>query len=105
LVVDGVEMLDVREAAQAADRTPETVRRWIWSGRLNAQRHGNRLLVTRRDLESLVHGADAADPLSLAEWVDLVAEQRTSGALGPAAADSPSAADLILEDRRSRDAG
>ena len=104
VVVDGVEMLDVREAAQAADRTPETVRRWIWSGRLAAKRHGNRLLVTRHDLEHLVRGAPAGDAtMSLGEWIELVAEHRSSGALGPTATHSGSAADLVLADRQSRD--
>ena len=105
LVVDGVEMMDVREAAQAADRTPETVRRWIWSGRLAAQRHGNRLLVTRRDLDALVHGTPVASTMTLEQWAELVAEHRRSGALGPTAPDRRSAADLVLEDRESRDAG
>lgn len=105
LLVDGVEMMDVREAAQLADRTPETIRRWIWSGRLAARRQGNRLLVTRRDLESLVRGAPSEDAMTLGEWTRLVDEHRRAGALGPTAQNGRSAADLVLEDRRSRDVG
>ena len=98
-------MLDVREAAQLAERTPETVRRWIWAGRLTARRHGNRLLVTRRDVEALVHGEPSASSLTLADWARLVAEHRRSGALGRTERGGGSAADLVLDDRRSRDVG
>jgi len=106
LAIDGVELLDVREAARLADRTPETVRRWIWSGRLAAQRHGNRLLVSRHDLESVVRGGlSAAKAVTLSEWARLVGEQRRSGALGSLSPDMPSAADLVLDDRHSRQAG
>ena len=98
-------MLDVREAARLADRTPETVRRWIWAGRLTAQRHGNRLLVTRRDVEALVHGEPPASTLTLGDWARLVDEHRRSGALGSLERGGGSAADLVLEDRSSRDVG
>jgi hypothetical protein len=43
----GADMIDVRCAAALVRRHPETVRRWVWSGRLAAQRQGNRLLMAR----------------------------------------------------------
>ncbi len=43
---DAEDLLDVRRAAALAGRHPETVRRWVWSGRLAARRQGNRLLET-----------------------------------------------------------
>lgn len=104
IVLDGVEMLDVREAARLARRTPETVRRWVWSGRLSARREGNRLLVPRRDVESLVRGESSAPRLSLADWSDAVQAQRGAGVLGKFARKA-SAADLVLDDRAARDAG
>jgi excisionase family DNA binding protein len=104
LVLDGVEMLDVRETARLAGRTPETVRRWIWSGRLAARRHGSRLLVTRDDVDRLIQGRPAPARLTLAAWAAAVDEQRQAGALGDPSADS-SAADLVLDDRASRQAG
>jgi excisionase family DNA binding protein len=104
LVLDGVEMLDVREVARIVERTPETVRRWIWSGRLSATQHGRRLLVARRDVESLLAADTEPAQPSLAGWADSVARQRQSGLLG-AGSTIPTAADLVLEDRDRRQAG
>lgn len=44
------ELITVREAARACRRTPETVRRWIWDGKLPAQKLGKQLFVRRADL-------------------------------------------------------
>ena len=86
--------LDVRAAAAVAGRTAETIRRWVWSGRLPAKRRGNRLLVARGDVEALA-GRTA---LSLAAWLRLV-EEAMSARPGTGAS---SAADLVLEERRRR---
>ncbi|MHB8458577.1 MAG: helix-turn-helix domain-containing protein [Candidatus Limnocylindrales bacterium] len=48
------ELLEVRRAAAPVGRHPETVRRWVWSGRLAARCSGHRLLVARADIEALV---------------------------------------------------
>lgn len=93
MVVDGVEVLAVREAAEYAGRTAETIRRWVWSGRLPAQRQGNRLMVARRDLDALLQHP-GQERLTLREW----AAQLPSGA-------GRSAADLVLSDRADRDGG
>lgn len=93
LTVDGVEVLDVREAAAYVSRTPETVRRWIWTGRVPATRQGNRLLVRRADLDAL-SGRGPAAPLTLAEWAARL-PQTGSGRAG-------SAVDLVVEDRERR---
>ena len=45
-------LMSVREAAQECGRNMETVRRWIWSGKLPAQKLGNQLFITRGDLTS-----------------------------------------------------
>jgi len=100
--VDGVDMVDVREAAQLAGRTPETVRRWVWSGRLTARRHGNKLLIARTDLEALMSGGSAAPAQSLAAWAEGVERRRRSGTLGPTTRGS-SAAALVLHDRSDRE--
>lgn len=104
LVLDGVEMLDVREAARLARRTPETVRRWIWSGRLPARRHGNKLLVTHADLDDLMGTRPGDVRMTLADWVARQAAARRSGALGRSSAGA-SAADLVIADREGREAG
>jgi hypothetical protein len=90
-----VDMVDVQEAATIAGRDPETIRRWIRSGRLAAQRRANRLLVPRVDVERLV-GIQASRPrMSLAAWRD----HATSVRAATEGTRSPTAADLVLGDR------
>jgi len=92
------EMLDVRSAAALAGRHPETIRRWVWSGRIPAKRHGNRLLVARDDVEALSGRMERA-PISLCEWVERARRARpTMSANGV----YRSAADLVIEDRVAR---
>ncbi len=43
-------MLSVAQAADRLGRTPETVRRWIRSGRLPARRVGARHVIDDRDI-------------------------------------------------------
>jgi hypothetical protein len=88
--------LDVKAAALLAGRTAETIRRWVWSGRLSARRRGNRLVLARGDVEALA-GGGRRRPLSLAEWARL-AEAAMRGRPGP----HKSAADLVIEERRRR---
>jgi excisionase family DNA binding protein len=47
-------MLTVPEAARRAGRDPETVRRWIRSGRLAARKVGTQHVIEEADLEALV---------------------------------------------------
>ncbi len=88
--------LDVKAAALVAGRTTETIRRWVWSGRLPARKRGNRLVMARQDVEALAGGAKGR-LLSLAEWARL-AEGALRGRRGP----HGSAADLVIEERRRR---
>ncbi len=101
IVVDGVDMVDVREAAVLVRRTPETVRRWVWSARLSGVKHGNKLLVPRSELLALradeVVEADRAEPLTLSTWADEVERSLTGG---PA---NSSARELVLADREARE--
>ena len=92
MLVDGVEVLDVREAAHYVGRTPETVRRWVWSGRLVATRSANRLLVRRSDLDALTGRQD--QPMTLGQWAALLPTVT--------AKTRRSAVDLIQEDRERR---
>jgi len=55
-------MITVPEAARRVDRHPETVRRWIRSGRLRSQRIGTQHLVDEDELRAVA--ADVA-PLDL----------------------------------------
>ena len=49
-------MLTVPEAARRVRRDPETIRRWIRSGRLRARKVGTQHVIEERDLESVVEG-------------------------------------------------
>lgn len=94
----GVVMIDVQEAAGLASRTPETVRRWVWSGRLTAQRKGRRLLVARDDVLRLSgKAADNAHELTLREWAT-EARRSQKAARGGA----KTASDLVIADREAR---
>jgi excisionase family DNA binding protein len=55
-------MLTVPEAARRTHRNPETIRRWIRSGRLRAQKVGTQHLVDERDLAALTEGSTVALP-------------------------------------------
>ena len=96
MVVDGVEMIDVHEAAALVRRTPETVRRWVWSGRVPAVKKGQKLFVPRRAVLAAT-GSELpnADRPTLREWAD---------AIPPTSASTPrsSARDLVLDDRARR---
>ncbi len=53
--------LTVREVARACGRSEETVRRWIWSGKLAARKIGNQLFVRGRDVAALSRGRRERD--------------------------------------------
>lgn len=53
-------MLTVPEAARIARRNPETIRRWIRSGRLATRQFGGRHAIDPADLDEVLHGARAA---------------------------------------------
>ena len=93
IVIDGVEMVDVREAAELSRRTPETIRRWVWTGRLDAVKNGNKLFVRRADV-SATSDQPRATELSLREW-----ERRLPR---HGAGKGATARDLILDDRAER---
>lgn len=56
-------MLTVPEAAQVAERDPETIRRWIRSGKLRARKIGTQHVIEPADLEEVL----AADELPIPE--------------------------------------
>jgi excisionase family DNA binding protein len=47
-------MLTVPQAARRAGRDPETIRRWIRSGRLRAQKVGTQHVIQSEDLDALI---------------------------------------------------
>jgi excisionase family DNA binding protein len=102
------EEITVQEAAQRTSRSPETIRRWIWSGRLPAVKRGNTYYVDVVQLEGVAvemgttwhhAGKDAKSGGDLATWLDEV--DRWQAGL-PARASGQTASDLVIEDRRAR---
>ncbi len=94
-------LIDTNRAATLVGRHPETIRRWVWSGRLAARRQGRRILVAESDVRALV--APGIQDASLREWAE---RARTSRATLSTTGSGASAADLIIDDRllRSREA-
>ncbi|MHB1488679.1 MAG: helix-turn-helix domain-containing protein [Acidimicrobiales bacterium] len=91
-------MLDINEAARVAHRSPETIRRWVWSGKLAARRHGRRLMISRDDLAHFIAPSGTGMALSLAEWAVSARATLTR----PGQPSLGSAADLVLADRLRR---
>lgn len=81
-------MMTVPEAAKRVGRDPETVRRWIRSGKLPSKRVGTQHLVDEHDLAALVDGSDSlplpeewrymSDGRPQPDWVRLVRDSRES---------------------------
>ncbi len=92
------ELLEVRAAAESVGRHPETVRRWVWSGRLASTRKGNRVLVARRDVEALASPNE--EPLTFAAWVAEADAAHEAWVAAHPGREPRSAVDLVLEDRR-----
>ena len=76
-------MLTVPEAAKRVGRDPETIRRWIRSGKLRARKVGTQHVIEEADLEATL--GDENDMLPLPEawktepqinWVRLIRRSR-----------------------------
>jgi len=92
----------VREAAVRVGRSEETIRRWIWSGKLPAAKRGHVYYVDVSRLDALVVDVvgipHKQPPYTLGDWVADVRAWK-SGLDSPALS---SAADLVAEDRWDR---
>jgi excisionase family DNA binding protein len=58
-------MITVPEAARRAGKDPETIRRWIRSGRLAARKIGTQHVVEEEDLDALLDDQQLPVP---ADW-------------------------------------
>lgn len=91
--------LTVPEAARRAGRNPETIRRWIWQGRLRATKIGNQHFVEPADLDAAA-GVTTARGTSWERFFEHAAAlQRGMRQRGVAPFD---AADEIRDARESR---
>jgi len=63
--------ITVPEAARRVGRNPETIRRWIWSGKLASERVGTQHLVDTERVDALAtgRGARAGQSGDLKAWV------------------------------------
>lgn len=81
-------MLTVPEAARRTGKNPETIRRWIRSGRLRSSKVGTQHLIDEQDLEEAIGGVVSLPPPAgwdktwtgeaMPDWVALVREVRDS---------------------------
>jgi DNA binding domain, excisionase family len=62
-------MITVPEAAKLAGKDPETIRRWIRSGRLHARKIGTQHVIEEADLAGLIEDEELPVPL---EWQTMV---------------------------------
>jgi excisionase family DNA binding protein len=99
--------ITVREAAARVHRSSETVRRWIWSGRLPAVKHGNTYYVDIMRLDMVAVELGTAEwrepaPAALGAWLAEVDDWRSG--LDPAREGNRAvtASDLVIEDRHAR---
>jgi len=69
-------LITVREAAIECGRNMETVRRWIWSRKLPAQKLGNQLFIKRSDLQSFYRNQKVAREKP-PDWAKLMKEVKT----------------------------
>jgi excisionase family DNA binding protein len=63
-------MITVPEAAKRAGRNPETIRRWIRSGRLKAQRIGTQHIIEEGDLVMLLEDEELPLPPAWSRLAD-----------------------------------
>lgn len=91
--------LTVREAARSVHRAEETIRRWIWTGKLAARKRGGVYRVQEGDLIAaaggrIPAGSSLLEP-DLREWVAEVTAWRASNGVTSRAG----AGQLVVEDR------
>lgn len=92
--------LTVREAARRVNRAEETIRRWIWAGKLPARKLGQSYQVRESDLDAVAASVPVPrEPeLRLGEWVAQVRAWRAGNDVPPRGG----AGALVIEDRVQR---
>jgi excisionase family DNA binding protein len=100
-----VNELTVREAARRARRSEETIRRWIWTGRLPAVKRGTSYRIDVVHLEQVIVEVESGVPahgtvpnIAMREWLEEVAQWKAALPTKPGV----TASDLVIEDRRAR---
>lgn len=77
MVLDMEQLITIREAARQCHRSAETVRRWVWGGKLHAEKVGNQLFVRRADLLRACEGTpkDRDARLALLDEIDAIRQR------------------------------
>jgi excisionase family DNA binding protein len=80
-------MITVPEAAKRAAKDPETIRRWIRSGRLPARKIGTQHVIEEADLDELLHANEVIGIPSawmktwtgepMPNWVSVIRQDRS----------------------------
>lgn len=101
--LSGGRTLTVREAARRVHRAEETIRRWIWTGKLPARKRGKSYQVRESDLDAVAASLSAPrkpneSELSLGGWVAAVKVWRATNDVSP----HGGAGQLVIEDRAER---
>ena len=106
-----IEEITVQEAALRVNRSPETIRRWIWSGRLPATKRGNKYYVDVMHLREVAveiagtawHSPERDIGGDMAAWLDKI-DRWTAGlrAAGNRIGQRETSSDLVIEDRSER---
>ena len=96
--------ITVREAARRAHRSEETIRRWIWSGRLPARKRGNsyRIDIAQLDRIAVVYDPPGADRAATGDELGAWLDDLDLWKQGLRVTGGASAADLVIEDRHAR---
>lgn len=108
ICVEFYTMLTVPEAARRAGRSAETIRRWIWNGRLPARKIGNQHVIETEALDALVGRDESEREVAAAgdiphEWRDWFARvDDLHERLRDRGVALPSGADMVRESRRGR---
>ena len=93
--------LTVPEAARRVGRNPETIRRWIWSGKLPSEKVGTQHLVDEEALERVARDPrGAASPPSELTWRAWAEKVRAFHGRFPPTTNRPSVTEVI---RRTRE--
>ncbi len=78
MAVDLEGLITIREAARECHRSTETVRRWVWDGKLPAEKVGNHLFVKRSDLNMVCKRTPEEtkrERLALLDEIDAIRER------------------------------
>jgi excisionase family DNA binding protein len=96
--------ITVREAARRTHRSEETIRRWIWSGRLPAHKRGSsyRIDIAHLDRIAILYDPGDADPGASADGLGAWLDDLDRWKEGLPVTAGTSAAGLVVEDRHAR---